>query len=276
MLVILLTGLYTMLGGMRAVAYNDSVQAIVLIIGSATLTIYGLLKLGGWWEGDGGHFITYYLGRGWTKLCEICGSDMFNLWKPLIPAGQEGTWAPVIEKNAAGDVVKQAWYFNDHFPWLGMAICAPVIGLWYWCTDQYIVQRALGAPNQTIARRGSICAAFLKLTPGLPVHHSRLDLLCLGQKRTSSGVGKHGRSSHWKSHSHSGSGGFSHDGKAPPSRPGLRGIVVAGLLSALMGSLAGVFNACATLFTVDLYEKMRPKASQSGNRAHGSYRHRRS
>ena len=46
-----------------------------------------------------------------------------------------------------------------------MAICAPIIGLWYWCTDQYIVQRALGAPNERTARRGSIFAAFLKLFP---------------------------------------------------------------------------------------------------------------
>ena len=89
---------------------------------------------------------------------------MFNLWKPLVPAGMEGTWAPV-KKNAAGDIVKQAWYFNSNFPWLGMAICAPVIGLWYWCTDQYIVQRALGAPNEKVARQGSIFAAFLKLFP---------------------------------------------------------------------------------------------------------------
>ena len=64
-----------------------------------------------------------------------------------------------------GSIVKQAWYFNGHYPWLGMLFCAPVIGLWYWCTDQYIVQRALGAPNETVARRGSIFAAFLKLFP---------------------------------------------------------------------------------------------------------------
>src|SRR5512139_808432 len=141
-LVIALTGLYTMLGGMRAVAYNDAVQVIVLITGSALLTVYGLIQLGGWGE-----------------LRRLCGSDMFNLWKPLIPAGMEGTWAPVKEPT------RIAWYFNTNFPWLGMAICAPVIGLWYWCTDQYIVQRALGAPNETIARRGSVFAAFLKLFP---------------------------------------------------------------------------------------------------------------
>src|SRR5512137_470826 len=146
--VIALTGLYTALGGMRAVAYNDAVQVVVLICGSALLTIYGLIKLGGW-----------------TELREVCGSDMFNLWKPLTPPGVAATWAPVMEKNEAGQLVKQAWYFNQHYPWLGMAICAPVIGLWYWCTDQYIVQRALGAPNEQVARRGSIFASFLKLFP---------------------------------------------------------------------------------------------------------------
>jgi solute:Na+ symporter, SSS family len=147
-LVIVLTGLYTMLGGMRAVAYNDAVQTFVLILGSGLLSFYGLHELGGW-----------------EKLREICGREMFNLWKPLTPPGVEATWAPVIVKNEAGQLLKQAWYFNGNFPWLGMLFCAPIIGLWYWCTDQYIVQRALGAPNEQIARRGSIFAAFLKLLP---------------------------------------------------------------------------------------------------------------
>lgn len=110
--VIALTGLYTVLGGMRAVAYNDAVQVVVLIGGSALLTFYGLHKLGGW-----------------TELRRLCGSDMFNLWKPLTPPGVEATWAPVMEKASDGQIVKQAWYFNQHYPWLGMAICAPVIGL---------------------------------------------------------------------------------------------------------------------------------------------------
>ncbi len=147
-LVIALTGLYTALGGMRAVAYNDAVQTFVLILGSFSLTAYGLIKLGGW------HELRYW-----------CGSDMFNLWKPLIPPGVQGTWAPVLQTDAAGNVVKEAWYFNGYFPWLGMLFCAPIIGLWYWCTDQYIVQRALGAPNEAVARRGGIFASFLKLFP---------------------------------------------------------------------------------------------------------------
>src|SRR6266700_842403 len=242
-LVIALTGLYTVLGGMRAVAYNDAVQVFVLILGSAALTFYGLHQLGGW-----------------SELRHWCGSDMFNLWKPLIPAGVQGTWSPVLETNAAGHVVRQAWYFNDYFPWLGMLFCAPIIGLWYWCTDQYIVQRALGAPNEKVARRGTIFASFLKLAP---VYLFIIPgLVCFALARSgkipelAAMIGPDGRPIPAIS-----------NGAFPMMvqyllPPGIRGIVVAGLLSALMGSLAGVFNACSTLFTVDLYEKWKPGASQ--------------
>jgi SSS family solute:Na+ symporter len=243
-LVIVLTGLYTTLGGMRAVAYNDAVQVIILIGGSALLTFYGLHQLGGW-----------------SELKRICGSDMFNLWKPMVPAGVQSTWSPILETTAAvaGQLPKQAWYFNNNFPWLGMAICAPVIGLWYWCTDQYIVQRALGAPNEQTARRGSIFAAFLKL---FPVYLFLIPgLICYA-------LAKSGRNA--------GLADALFGANADPNASqaafplmvqhllpaGLRGIVVAGLLSALMGSLAGVFNACSTLFTVDLYEKWKPKSTQ--------------
>ena len=243
-LVIALTGLYTAVGGMRAVAYNDAVQVAVLIIGSALLTIFGLITLGGW-----------------HKLKEICGSEMFNLWKPMVPAGVEGTWAPVWDKNAAGETVRQAWYFNQNFPWLGMAICAPVIGLWYWCTDQYIVQRALGAPNEKIARQGSIFAAVLKL---FPVYLFIIPgLICFA-------LAKSGKVPGLEQVYDPATGRATAQSQAAfplmvehllPA--GVRGVVVAGLLSALMGSLAGVFNACSTLFTVDIYQKLRPKASQS-------------
>ena len=242
-LVIAMTGLYTALGGMRAVAYNDAVQVTVLIGGSTLLTIYGLITLGGW-----------------DQLRALCGSEMFNLWKPLSPAGVESTWAPVMVKDGAGTLVKQAWYFNQNYPWLGMAICAPVIGLWYWCTDQYIVQRALGAPDERTARRGSIFAGVLKL---FPVYLFIIPgLICFA-------LAKSGKVPGLDAVYDPATGKATSEAQAAfplmvkyllPT--GLRGIVVAGLLSALMGSLAGVFNACSTLFTVDLYQKMRPKASQ--------------
>ena len=121
-LVILLTGGYTVLGGFRAVAYTEAVQTFILILGSALVTWFGLKALGGW-----------------SELRELCGSEMFNLWQPLMPEGVEATWSPVREEGRA------AWYFdNGVYPWVGMLFCAPIIGLWYWCTDQYIVQRSAG------------------------------------------------------------------------------------------------------------------------------------
>ncbi|HID74941.1 MAG TPA: Na+/glucose cotransporter [Planctomycetaceae bacterium] len=242
-LVILLTGAYTVLGGLRAVAYTEAMQTVVLVLGSFLVTFFGLHALGGW-----------------SQLREICGSDMFNLWKPLTPPGVEATWTPVIERAADGQLLRQAWYFNDNYPWVGMLLCAPIIGLWYWCTDQYIVQRALGAANERQARRGTIFASFLKL---LPVFIFIIPgMICFALARS----GRVEALAHL----------VDADGRAIRDLsqaayplmvahvlpPVVRGVVVAGLLSALMSSLAGVFNASSTLFTMDFYQKFRPRASQ--------------
>jgi SSS family solute:Na+ symporter len=236
-LVVALTGLYTVLGGMRAVAYTEALQTIILVLGSVLLTLFGLVKLGGW-----------------GALRAALPSDLFNLWKPLIPPGMEGTWAPVKETG------RIAWYFNGYYPWLGMIICAPVIGLWYWCTDQYIVQRALGAPNEQQARRGSIFASYLKLLPVFIFIIPGMIALALAKSGKVAGL----------AHMVDASGNAIPE-VAQAAFPlmvqavlpvGVRGMVVAGLLAALMSSLAGAFNACSTLFTMDLYQKFRPRATQ--------------
>jgi len=235
--VILLTGVYTVAGGMGAVAYTEALQTLVLVVGSGLLTIFGLRHLGGW---DG--------------FRAALDPDMFNLWKPLIPAGVEGTWAPVMEQG------RLAWYFNQNYPWLGMLFCAPIIGLWYWCTDQYIVQRALGARNEQQARRGSIFAGILKL---LPVFIFIIPgMIALALARTGDYAGLNGMVD---------AQGNAITAVSQAAYPllvtsilpvGVRGLVVAGLLAALMSSLAGVFNASSTLFTMDLYQKFKPEASQ--------------
>ena len=237
-LVIILTGLYTILGGLRAVAYTEALQTFILILGSILVTLFGLKALGGWGE-----------------LKAIAGSEMFNLWKPLVPVGVEGTWAPVKEAG------RMAWYFNDNYPWIGMLFCAPIIGLWYWCTDQYIVQRVLGAPNEREARRGSIFAAFLKL---LPVFIFIIPgMICFALAK--SGQNEIIRAAIFDSQ---GQLIIEESQAAFPLLvttilpAGVRGIVVAGLLAALMSSLAGVFNASATLFTMDFYSRLKPKATQ--------------
>src|SRR2546425_594848 len=123
--VVLLTGVYTVLGGMRAVAYTDALQTFILVVGSALLTLFGLTKLGGWHE-----------------LRRVLDPDLFNLWKPLVPAGVEGAWAPGEETGRhAGD-------FNSHYSWLRQVVFAAIIGLWDWGTDPNIVQRAVGAEDE--------------------------------------------------------------------------------------------------------------------------------
>jgi SSS family solute:Na+ symporter len=237
-LVILLTGLYTVLGGMRAVAYTEALQTGVLVFGSLLLTVFGLQAVGGWGE-----------------LRAVLGTDLFNLWKPIVPAGMEGTWAPVREP------ARMAWYFNQNYPWPGMLLCAPIIGLWYWCTDQYIVQRTLGAPGEREARRGTIFAAFLKLLPVFLFIIPGMIALALARSGQAAALRPI----------------VDDTGQAIPSAAqaaypllvqsvmpaGLRGIVVAGLLAALMSSLAGVFNASSTIFTMDFYRKLHPGATQA-------------
>lgn len=237
-LVIVLTGVYTVVGGLRAVAYTEAIQTVILILGSVLVTWYGLDALGGWGE-----------------LKRIAGSEMFNLWKPLVPAGLEGTWAPVKTDT------QMAWYFNGNYPWLGMLFCAPIIGLWYWCTDQYIVQRMLGASSLTEARRGTIAASFFKL---LPVFIFIIPgIICFA-------LAMSGKMPNISSALLDGNGHLI-NANAQQAFPllvasvlpaGIRGIVVAGLLAALMSSLAGVFNASSTLFTMDLYSKFRPNTSE--------------
>ncbi len=203
LITVVLTGIYTVLGGLRAVVYTESLQAVVLIIGSVTVTVMGLIKIGGW-----------------SNLVAVAGSEHLNLFLPLN---------------------------HPDFPWLGMVLSAPIVGIWYWCTDQYIVQRTLAARNETQARRGTIFAAYLKLLPfwifvipGVIAYA----LIKTGQLQL---------------------------GAADQAFPamvrtllpiGLRGLVVGGLLAALMSSLAAVFNSCSTLFTMDIYKKIKPEAAE--------------
>ncbi len=237
-LVIILTGAYTILGGLRAVAYTEAIQTVILILGSILVTWYGLDALGGW-----------------SELKRIAGSEMFNLWKPLVPEGMEGSWAPVKTDTT------MAWYFNSNYPWLGMLFCAPIIGLWYWCTDQYIVQRTLGAANLTEARRGTIAAAFLKLLPVFIFIIPGMICFALAASGKMESI----------SQALLDVDGNIITANAQQAFPllvasvlpvGIRGLVVAGLLAALMSSLAGVFNASSTLFTMDFYSKFRPQASE--------------
>jgi len=199
LITVILTGIYTILGGLKAVVYTESMQAIVLLLGSITVTIVGIIKIGGW-----------------NNLVSIAGSDHFNLFLPL-----------------------------DHpeFPWLGMLLAPPIVGIWYWCTDQCIIQRVLAAKGETQARRGSIFASYLKLFPFFIFFIPGITAYAL-MKTGQLDLGAYDQA-------------FPALVKALLP-VGLRGLVVGGLLAALMSSLAAVFNSCSTLFTMDIYKKIRP------------------
>ena len=131
----------------------------------------------------------------------------------------------------------------------------------YWCTDQYIVQRILGAKNDTQARRGTIFAGFLKLTPVFLFIIPGMICFALAKSGINADIQKELIDAN----------GHLIREKAQGAFPllvthvlpvGVRGIVVAGLLAALMSALAGVFNASSSLFTMDFYSRFRPNASQ--------------
>ena len=199
---VVLTGLYTVLGGMKAVLYTSVLQMPILLLGSATILVVGLSKLGGWGE-----------------LERICGSKMTLVY----PAS------------------------HPDFPWTGVIFGVAIVGFWYFCTDQYMVQRVLSARNQKQARRGTLFGAYLKLLPVFIFMVPGMIAYALNQK------------------------GLIDLKSADAAFPtlvssllpvGMKGIVVGGLVAALMSSLASLFNSSAILFTVDFYKKYRPQASE--------------
>ncbi len=200
---IVLTGIYTVLGGMKAVVYTEALQTIVLVIGAGTLTFMGLNAAGGW-----------------AEVKATVTPEYLDMWRPLS---------------------------DPDFPWLPLVITSTVVGVWYWCTDQYIVQRALTAKNIKEGRRGTIFGGLLKLTPVFLFLVPGVIALALKQKGQLD----------WDTPDQAFPALMS---SVLPS--GLRGLVAAGLMAALMSSLASVFNSCSTLFTVDIYKKLRPDTSE--------------
>jgi SSS family solute:Na+ symporter len=210
---VLLTGIFTVLGGMKGIMTISVIQTPILIVGAFTILILGLLKVGGGGIMDGWHEVTKYAGNNMHLI------------------------------HAKGD----PWY--DKFPGVGVFFGAAIIGFWYWCTDQHIVQRALAAKNLSHARKGTILAGFLKILPVFMFLIPGMIAAALKAK---------------------GVPGFDFDSndKAYGSMVtnllpiGVKGIVVVGFIAALMTSLAAHFNSSATLFTIDFYKNYRPQASE--------------
>ena len=206
--VVIFTGIYTVIGGLKAVIYTETLQTVILIFGSLLITFLGLYEVGGWGQ--------------LRETVTSVSPDHFDMWRPIS---------------------------DPNFPWTGMLIGGTIVGIWYWCTDQYIVQRTLAANNITIARRGAIFGAYLKLLPILIFLMPGIIAFALTLQQPETYI-------------------VDRADRAFPMLVktllpvGIKGLVAGGLMAALMSSLASVFNSCSTIFTIDIYKKIKPDMSE--------------
>ena len=219
---VLITAIYTIFGGMKSVLYTSVLQTPILLLGSLIILVLGMKALGSWDQ--------------MLQLCDV---------KPNYE-GATGTMIHLMRSNS-----------DPQYPWLGALIGSAVIGFWYWCTDQYIVQRVLSGKNEKESRRGTIFGAYLKLLPVFLFLIPGMIAFALHQK-------------------YAGDGGFLPllaDGtpNADAAFPtlvakilpaGVKGLVVCGILAALMSSLASLFNSSAMLFTIDFWKRLKPETSE--------------
>ena len=216
---VVITALYTIFGGMKSVLYTSVLQTPILLLGSLIILVLGLRALGGW-----------------DNMMAICSAVTVNDYGD--------TMTNLIRSNS-----------DPQYPWLGALVGSAVIGFWYWCTDQFIVQRVLSGKDEKEARRGTIFGAYLKLLPvflflipgmiAFALHQTTeggfLPMLANGNLNTDAAFP-------------------TLVAKLLPA--GVKGLIVCGILAALMSSLASLFNSSAMLFTIDFYKRFKPKTPE--------------
>lgn len=219
-----LTGVYTMLGGLLAVVWTESVQTVLLLVGAIVVTVVGYVKVGGW-----------------AALAQTLATHPHPLASVADSKVTWGTGNFLSMARGPGDPSGLAWY--------SILLGYPVLGIWYWCCDQTIVQRVLAARDEQEARRGPLFCAFLKI---LPVFFFVLPgVICVALVQQ---------------------GGFG--GAAPQTAAdtytflithllpvGLKGLVVAAMLAAAMQTCSAALNSTATLVAYDLVKRHRPDTS---------------
>lgn len=207
LILVVITGIYTVAGGLSAVIYTDLVQTLILLAGAIVLTFIGLHEVGGM-----------------AGLRAAVPADYFHMIKPIS---------------------------HPDFPWTGIFIGAPILGLWYWCTDQVIVQRVLSAKDEGHAKAGTIFAGFLKILPVFILVLPGIIAFAL-----------------YRNLFHVQNGVVTNGDIAYPTLiinllpKGLIGLMIAALMAALMGAMSSVFNSASTLVTLDFYKKINPDANE--------------
>jgi len=197
--IVLITGIYTLVGGFSAVVRTQVFQGIFFFITAFVFTIFGLNEVGGIFG-----------------LMEKLPADYFQMFKPID---------------------------DPEFPWTGIIFGAPIIAFWYWCADNYILQRIIAAKSIENARSGTLLASFLKIFP--------IFILVLpGLVSAALYPGINGDEAYPVLLS----------SNIIPS--GVRGFIIAGFLGAMMSSLSASFNTISELYTIDFYKPGHPNASE--------------
>ncbi|PAA78124.1 hypothetical protein BOX15_Mlig023708g2, partial [Macrostomum lignano] len=236
-----LTALVTMTGGLAAVIYTDTVQAVIMVLGSALLTIMGLAKIGGI-------------------------SGLIEKYPRAIANSSFHGNATDVNSTASRCGIPSEYSFtllrpiNDpDMPWLGFLLGQTPASIWYWCADQIIVQRALSAKSLAHAQGGTLLAGYIKLTPlflmVVPGMISRIlypDIVACADPDSCEKI----------CGSRAGCSNLAFPQLVVSILPmGLRGLLLAVMVSALITDLTSIFNSASTLFTIDIYAKFRPRAS---------------
>jgi len=231
------TGIYVVVGGLMAVVFTETVETVVLLAGAALITWFSFQHLGG----DGG------VAAGWTRMVEALQSPQE---KPML-----SMLRPADDPSG--------------MPWFAILLGYPVLGIWYWCADQTIVQRVLGAKDENHARVGPLFAALIKILPVFLFVLPGLMFYVMVKQGAFPDL-----QVVWEEGSRSaGLMGAAADGSWQMIKTseaytqmivrllptGLTGVMAAALIAALMGTVSGALNSISTLFSYDLWRRLRPQ-----------------
>lgn len=224
---VVITAVYTVIGGMESVLKTSVLQTPILLIGSLVILYLGLKELGGW-----------------GVMMDTCSAQSVN---------EYGDTMTTLMRDS----------HDKAFPWYGALFGSAIIGFWYWCTDQFIVQRVLSGKDQKQARRGTIFGAYLKLLPVFLFLIPGMIAFAL-TKKPDSVIGQQLSAALLPD----ASGALQNPDLAFPMLVntllpvGLKGVVICGILAALMSSLASLYNSSAMLYTIDIYKRKHPDVSE--------------
>ncbi|XP_054991985.1 sodium/myo-inositol cotransporter 2 isoform X3 [Sorex araneus] len=228
-----ITAVYTIAGGLAAVIYTDALQTFIMLIGALSLMGYSFAAVGGLDGLQEKYFSAVASNRSENSSCGLPREDAFHMFRDPL---------------------------TSDLPWPGILFGMSIPSLWYWCTDQVIVQRTLAAKDLSHAKGGSLMAAYLKVLPlfmmVFPGMVSRIlfpdQVACAVPEICKKVCGNP-----------SGCSDIAYPKLVLELLPtGLRGLMMAVMVAALMSSLTSIFNSASTIFTMDLWTHFRPRASE--------------